>query len=338
MDTRGHPIPVPGVIAAPPDETHTPVSTSPTALAPIAPTATAPTSNAGPEPATADPSTSLDTPTETTPGAQPSLLAFAPLTALALGAGRATTAEHAPTQDASAETLASPAPATPRVPASAWSWVPIRSLGFRHRERILAHLLGLDERARYLRFGFPATDAQLAQYVDRIDFDRDEVFGIFNRRLQLIALAHLAHPSSPGINGRPAMSEFGVSVLAHARRRGFGRRLFEHASLHARNRGVRAMFIHALSENSAMLKIARDAGATVHREGSETEAWLELPPDTFASHIDELVGTHAAELDYHLKTRVQQVNQLLGRDTGATEGGDVERGDVRNAETPSGVE
>jgi ribosomal protein S18 acetylase RimI-like enzyme len=266
-------------------------------------------------------------------------MAFAPLTALALGAGRATMAEHASTpDDANAETPASRPPTTPRVPASAWSWVPIRSLGARHRERILAHLLALDEHARYLRFGFAATDAQLAQYVDRIDFDRDEVFGIFNRRLQLIALAHLAHPSSPGINGRPAMSEFGVSVLARARRRGFGRRLFEHATLHARNRGVRAMFIHALSENAPMLKIARDAGSTVHREGSETEAWLELPPDTFASHLDELVGTHAAEVDYHLKTRVQQVNQLLGRDTGPTESQDSADGDERDAEAPSGVE
>jgi GNAT superfamily N-acetyltransferase len=188
----------------------------------------------------------------------------------------------------------------PRRP-NRWSWVPIRSLGPRHRRRILHHLVALDERARYLRFGFPATDAQLAHYVDRIDFDRDEVFGIFNRRLELIAMAHLAHPMAPTGPDRPAMSEFGVSVLAGARRRGFGRRLFEHAILHARNRGIRALFIHALSENAPMIKIARDAGAVLRRDGSETEAWLELPPSSFASHIDELVGTQAAEIDYRLK-------------------------------------
>ena len=182
-----------------------------------------------------------------------------------------------------------------------WSWVPIRSLGPRHRRRILDHLIALDERARYLRFGFAASDAQLSQYVDRIDFDRDEVFGIFNRRLELIAMAHLAHPVGPTSAERPAMSEFGVSVLARARRRGFGRRLFEHAILHARNRGIGALFIHALSENAPMIKIARDAGAVVRRDGSETEAWLELPPGSFASQIDELVATQAAEIDYRLK-------------------------------------
>ena len=195
---------------------------------------------------------------------------------------------------------------------TSWSWVPIRSLGPRHRGRILAHLLALEERARYLRFGFPATDSQLSGYVDRIDFDRDEVFGIFNRRLDLIAMAHLAHAEASRISDGKNMSEFGVSVLARARRRGFGRRLFEHAMLHARNRGVRAMFIHALSENAPMLKIARDAGATVHREGSESEAWLELPPGSLASQIDEMLGTQAAEIDYRIKEHAHHVGELMG--------------------------
>src|SRR6478672_12888752 len=177
------------------------------------------------------------------------------------------------------------------------SWVPIRSLGPRHRERIAAHLVELDERSRYLRFGYAASDAQIRRYVDTLDFEHDEVFGIFNRRLELIALAHLAHRNGDALRGRAAASEFGVSVLPKARRRGFGRRLFEHAMLHARNRHVETMFIHALSENTAMLKLARNAGATIEREGSESEAWLKLPPDSFASQLDQLVIDRIAELD-----------------------------------------
>jgi len=189
-----------------------------------------------------------------------------------------------------------------------WSWVPVRSLGPRHRPRIAAHLLALDERSRYLRFGYAASDAQIARYVDTIDFEHDEVFGIFNRRLELIAMAHLAHRGPDAAPGRTTMSEFGVSVLPKARRRGFGSRLFEHAMLHARNRGVGAIFIHALSENTAMLKIARRAGATVERDGSETEAWLQLPPDTIASHLGELFGDRAAEIDYRIKLHARRVD------------------------------
>ena len=198
-------------------------------------------------------------------------------------------------------------PAHPTPPN--WTWVPIRSLGPRHRERITAHLLALDVSDRFLRFGYPATDAQISKYVDMLDFEQDEVFGIFSRRLKLIAMAHLAHAAATP--GGATASEFGVSVLPHARARGFGRRLFEHAMLHARNRGVETLFIHALSQNTAMLAIARNAGATVVREGSESEARLQLPPDTLASHVDELVGERAAELDYRLKVRARQVTGIL---------------------------
>ena len=194
--------------------------------------------------------------------------------------------------------------------AAAWSWVPIRSLGPRHRARIVTHLKALDERDRYLRFGYPATDAQMSKYVDTLDFQHDEVFGIFSRRLELIAMAHLAHPVSTPAQPQ-AISEFGVSVLKRARGRGFGGRLFEHAMLHARNRGVQTLMIHALSENVAMLKIARAAGATVERDGAESEARLKLPPDTFASHVGELVGQQAAELNYRLKVQARRVNGLL---------------------------
>lgn len=194
---------------------------------------------------------------------------------------------------------------------SSWSWVPIRSLGPRHRERITAHLTALDERSRYLRFGYAANDAQIGRYVDTLDFDHDEVFGIFNRRLELIAMAHLAHRPGDAQRGRLAASEFGVSVLPKARRRGFGGRLFEHAMLHARNRGVQSIFIHALSENTAMLKLARRAGATVERDGPESEAWLKLPPDSFVSHLDEMLVGRAAELDYQMKLHSRRADPTI---------------------------
>ena len=206
--------------------------------------------------------------------------------------------------------------ATAVEPTPDWTWVPIRSLGTRQRDRVAAHLMALAEGDRYLRFGYPATNDQIARYVESMDFEPDEVFGIFNRHLELIAVAHLAHPSAmagtAGTPPHPPMSEFGVSVLPKARGRGFGRRLFEHAVLHARNRGVQTLFIHALSENVAMLKIARDAGATVERDGSESEAWLRLPPDTLASHVGEMVEKQAAEIDYRLKVRARQVSEFLG--------------------------
>ncbi|HEY6513176.1 MAG TPA: GNAT family N-acetyltransferase [Burkholderiaceae bacterium] len=187
--------------------------------------------------------------------------------------------------------------------------MPIRSLAPRHRERIGQHLLALPGHDRYLRFGYMASDDQIMKYVQQIDFDRDEVLGIFNRRLRLLAMAHLAYQSTD--SGRPAScAEFGVSVAAHARGRGYGKRLFDLAALHARNRGVQTLLIHALSENTAMLRIARNAGAQVVREGSESQALLQLPSDTLASQVEQLVESNAAEWDYRLKQHARRMERL----------------------------
>lgn len=193
--------------------------------------------------------------------------------------------------------------------AEGFRWVPIRSLSHRHRARILAHLLILNESDRYLRFGYPASDEQIRRYVEQIDFVRDEVFGIFNRRLELIAMAHLAYLDAS--TERQAMAEFGVSVLARARGRGYGSRLFDHAVLHARNRGVDTLIVQALSENTAMLRIARNAGARVQREGAESQAMLKLPPDDVASRVGQLLEDRAAELDYRLKVQARRMEALL---------------------------
>jgi RimJ/RimL family protein N-acetyltransferase len=193
--------------------------------------------------------------------------------------------------------------AQPRAPAPAPVMVPIRSIGPRERERIAQHLLALEPRDRYLRFGYAVSDEQIRRYVDGLDFGRDELFGIYNRRLDLIAMAHLAFAPDDQLKD---CAEFGVSVAEHARGRGYGARLFERAAVIARNEGVGMLFIHALSENTAMLKIARNAGATVVRSGSESEAHLQLPDATLDSRMSEIALEHYAEVDFQLKTRAKQ--------------------------------
>ena len=202
-----------------------------------------------------------------------------------------------------------PTPVPSRKPRSGFRWIPIRKLTARHRPRIQSHLLALSDRDRYLRFGYAASDAQIARYVEQLDFERDEVFGIFNWQLELIALAHLAYmaPQPP----TTATAEFGVSVAPHARGRGYGDRLFDHAALHARNRGIDRLLVHALSENSAMLRIARNAGARIERDGPESQAWVRLAPENLVSRVEALVEDTAAQLDYGLKRHAHRMDNLL---------------------------
>lgn len=189
-----------------------------------------------------------------------------------------------------------------------YHWVPIYALHQGNKPEIKAHLLALSPADRYLRFGYQANDVQINAYVDQIHFERDEIYGVFNRQLTLIAMAHVAILNEPG---EPAFAEFGVSVAAHARGRGYGERLFERAVIHARNAHVTEMRIHALSENAPMIHIARKVGATVMRDGVETEAYLHLPLGGLDSQVSELVADQYAKTNYSIKKDIQRFWRLI---------------------------
>lgn len=176
--------------------------------------------------------------------------------------------------------------------------IPIRPIGAEYRPQLRRHFLALDAEDRYLRFGYAASDEQIGRYVDGIDFAHDEVFGVFSRKLELLAVAHLAIGQ--------ARAEFGVSVLPRARGLGIGTRLFRTGALHARNRGLRQLFMQCLSSNTAMRKIARRAGMAVRDGGGQTEAYLELPPDDWRSHLQALVDAQTGYWDYALKLFMRQ--------------------------------
>ena len=206
-------------------------------------------------------------------------------------------------------------------------WIPVRILSPKHRPKIAAHLKSLGTQDRYLRFGYPATDEQIDAYVAKLDFVRDDIYGVFNRRLQIVSMAHLAFSVDPQW---ATCAEFGVSVDLKMRGRGLGARMFDRAMTHARNEGVSLMFIHALSENTPMLKIARKAGARVERDGSESDAYLSLQPANLDSQMHEFLEEGMADLDFQIKTRARQFLQLLRTMQ------EVRRG-VRDARHQSGV-
>ena len=190
--------------------------------------------------------------------------------------------------------------------------VPVRALGTQHRDRIQMHLQSLDRDDRYFRFGYSATDEHIQRYVEGLDFERDDVFGVFNRKLELIAVAHLAFaPDQCPSECAESCAEFGVSVAKDARCLGLGSCLFDRAAMHARNEGVQLMFIQALSENAVMLGIARKAGATVEHMGAESEAYLRLLPSNLDSRVTEMLEEQIAQADYLLKSQAKQFWEFL---------------------------
>ena len=185
--------------------------------------------------------------------------------------------------------------------------VPIKELGVSERPLFLAHLLQLGREDRYLRFGSALSDEAISRYVAGIDFATDTVFGVFDETLALAAAGHFAPLPKDSPLALPALgrtAEFGLSVAENARRRGLGTGLFTRAAAHARNLAISSLFMHCLTENRAMIHIARKAGMDIRQLHGEADAYLALKPGTVATAIEEGVQRQIALFDFAVKRQL----------------------------------
>jgi GNAT superfamily N-acetyltransferase len=148
-----------------------------------------------------------------------------------------------------------------------------------HRRALRAHFLALGGEDRRLRFGAAIPDESILAYVDRIDFERGCVFAVHDDAINPVAVVHVA------LTGGEA--ELGLSVLPAWRGKGYGDALFGRAVNWLRNRGIRTVRVHCLSENAAMMHLARKRGMQIAFSGSETDAHLVLAAPTPGSYAAE---------------------------------------------------
>ena len=169
----------------------------------------------------------------------------------------------------------------------------IRELSRLDRVSLEPHFLALGAEDRRLRFGVPLNDEAVRTYVGRIDFERDAMFGVHDDELRVVGAAHVARSRGH--------AELGISVLPAHRGRGIGAALLARAHMRARNWGVRALFMHCLAENAAMMHLARRQAMQIVVESGEADAWLRLPPADASSHFGEVFAERVALFDYALK-------------------------------------
>ena len=175
----------------------------------------------------------------------------------------------------------------------------VQKLAVSQRPMLLRHLLALSVDDRRLRFGMLMNDDAIARYVEKIDFTRDRVFGIFGFNLQLIGAAHLA------LERDADFAELGLSVDATERGRGCGLALLQRARLYAANRGYRTLFMYCLAENKTMVHLARLAGLKVVTEQGSVDAHLQLETPSVGGVALETVEDQMALIDFFWKQQFQ---------------------------------
>lgn len=195
----------------------------------------------------------------------------------------------------------------------------VKELSERDRRRLLNHFLALDSNDRLLRFGAVLPDELITKYVQRLDFNRDTIFGVFDNNLALAGVGHLAFapreafPVVSSATAKARVAEFGVSVSASSRGLGIGSKLFERAAIHCRNEDVDTLYMHCLASNQTMMHIAKKAGMEIHRDYGEADAYLKLAPANPRSVLREAVEEQFATFDYSLKANTKAAFKWLGR-------------------------
>lgn len=189
----------------------------------------------------------------------------------------------------------------------------IKQLSAISREASGRHFLALPPEDVRLRFGSSMSKEALKAYVDKINFDNDAVFGVFDENLQLTGVAHLA------LDPEHDAAELGVSVLPGHRGQGIGTALFERAEAHARNHYIKILFMHCLTENQAIMHIASKLGMRVAAAGAgEADAHLELSPPDAANVAGELMQERVALWDIAMKAQFLSAKKIAQAMAGKT--------------------
>jgi GNAT superfamily N-acetyltransferase len=162
-----------------------------------------------------------------------------------------------------------------------------------HRDAMRDHFVALSSEDRRLRFGSPLATRAVIEYVDGIDFERDVLLGLQGANGALIGIAHVAF-SDDG-------AELGISVLPGYRRRGAGSALFAGAVEQARGRNVSRVYMHCLSENAAMMHIARRAGMKIVVSAGDADAHLALPAGEVSRFDEKALLKRIALYDWALR-------------------------------------
>jgi ribosomal protein S18 acetylase RimI-like enzyme len=180
--------------------------------------------------------------------------------------------------------------------------IPVRRLWKSGRAAFERHLLALDTADLRLRFGIPLSRDRIAAYAAAIDLAVDRIYAVFDDRLEVVGAVHLgvAH----------GVAELGLSVSRGHRRRGLGSALFARVVQHARNRGMRRIYMHCLAENQAVIAIARRAGMRIVVSAGEADAFLKVPAADAESLSGEFVADQLALFDYGLKAQVDSLRRI----------------------------
>jgi len=152
----------------------------------------------------------------------------------------------------------------------------------------------LDAESKTLRFGHPVTDYVIDNLCDKFETDISNhvLFAIENRKLEFIAVGHIA------LDGG---MELAFSVLKKHQGRGFGNLLMKRCIQYCRTHDILNGNMICLSSNSVIRHLCKKYDISIENDHGESLANIQLPPAGIDTYISETIDNNMSALDYITK-------------------------------------
>jgi RimJ/RimL family protein N-acetyltransferase len=149
----------------------------------------------------------------------------------------------------------------------------VRQINKSELEKYEAHLLRLENTAKFTRFLGHVGEESIHAYVEKISLGyKEAVIGLFNSDLEIVGSAHVMF-----LNGTTV--EIALSLEKEYRGNRYGQRLFEKGVRWAKIRNAQKLYSTCFSHNSPMVALAKGNGMVLDIDGSESSAILDLNND-----------------------------------------------------------
>lgn len=147
----------------------------------------------------------------------------------------------------------------------------VRAVHADDKDLIIAHLLGLGDKGLASRFGFPATEHQVTEYTNKIDFNDDILVGLFKDG----AMLGFAHGATC-VNEEEEVTELGISISPELHGQGWGSKLTDEVIKKASAHGSRKLIFFTSVRNHAIRKIVEKHHATTTTDCGDLTAVVPL--------------------------------------------------------------
>lgn len=191
----------------------------------------------------------------------------------------------------------------------------IKRLEDKHRDKCLEHFLRLDPDSVYLRFCSPLRDDALKNYVSRLNFERDGIFGIFDDELNIIGIGECA------ISEDKDFAEVGFSVEKTYQGNGLGNKLMKRIVRFAKAMNKHHLEMVCLRTNSISIHLAKKHGLHIQNDYSgESFATIDMENidpsiENLSEKVDDTIAYYALQQKENLhnwKNGQKLIGQAVG--------------------------